>query len=126
MIEGDFGRLEVLTESGLVLDAVFNVQAVGAVSVNRDITQKKRLEKEREQLITNLKQALEQVKLLSGLVPICSSCKNIRDDAGFWQRVEVYIEAHSEAEFTHGICPDCIQRLYPDYADTVSRNSKDR
>ncbi|GAB4547249.1 MAG: hypothetical protein Kow0063_41880 [Anaerolineae bacterium] len=53
--------------------------------------------------------------MLSGLLPICASCKKIRDDEGYWHSVEVYIRDHSEADFSHGICPDCMQKLYPDY-----------
>jgi PAS domain-containing protein len=63
--------------------------------------------------ITSLKQAIEEVKTLRGFVPICSSCKNIRDDRGFWQKVEHYVEDHSEAQFSHSICPDCMKKLYP-------------
>lgn len=62
-----------------------------------------------------LKTALEHVKQLSGLLPICSNCKKIRDDKGYWQDVAVYVRDHSEAEFSHGICPDCMRKLYPDY-----------
>ena len=65
-------------------------------------------------LNTELEAALAQVKKLSGLLPICAACKNIRNDSGYWQCVEVYIEAHSEASFTHSICPDCTKKLYPD------------
>ena len=61
-----------------------------------------------------LEQALHQVRQLSGLLPICASCKKIRDDKGYWNEVEGDIKAHSEAEFTHSICPDCCARLYPD------------
>jgi len=61
----------------------------------------------------NLEEALGRVKLLSGLVPICASCKKIRDDKGFWNQIELYIEDHSEAMFSHGICPECMQKLYP-------------
>lgn len=60
-----------------------------------------------------LEAALKQVRQLEGLVPICANCKKIRDDAGYWHEVEVYVEAHSEAQFTHGICPDCKTKLYP-------------
>ncbi len=70
-------------------------------------------------LVHELQEALEQVKTLSGLVPICGSCKKIRDDQGFWNQMEVYIEAHSEAKFSHGICPECMARLYPELADRV-------
>ena len=70
-------------------------------------------ERERTRLINDLEQALKRVKRLSGLLPICASCKNIRDDKGYWNQVEEYIREHSEAEFTHGICPECAQKLYP-------------
>lgn len=63
----------------------------------------------------NLEQALGEIKTLSGLIPICSNCKKIRDDKGYWQQVEIYVRDHSEAEFSHGICPDCLEKLYPDY-----------
>ena len=71
------------------------------------------LMKRQEHLIVELQKALEKVKVLSGLLPICASCKDIRDDKGYWKQVEVYIRDHSEAEFTHSICPDCTKRLYP-------------
>jgi len=63
--------------------------------------------------ITALKNALDEVKTLRGFVPICSQCKNIRDDKGFWQQVEEYVQSHSEAQFSHSICPDCAKKLYP-------------
>jgi PAS domain S-box-containing protein len=66
-------------------------------------------------LITKLKEALDQVQLLSGLLPICASCKRIRDEHETWQILEAYIQAHSEAKFTHGICPECMRKLYPEY-----------
>jgi YesN/AraC family two-component response regulator len=68
---------------------------------------------ELRRLNAELEAALAQVKTLSGLLPICASCKKIRDDRGYWQRVEVYIRDHSDADFTHGICPDCAMQLYP-------------
>jgi hypothetical protein len=71
-------------------------------------------------LIGELTEALAKIKTLSGLLPICSSCKKIRDDGGYWQKIEFYISEHTQAEFTHGICPDCLTRLYPEY----SRNGK--
>jgi CheY-like chemotaxis protein len=66
-----------------------------------------------------LENALRNVKVLRGLLPICASCKKIRDDKGFWNLVEVYIRDHTEAEFSHGICPDCIKKLYPEYAEST-------
>lgn len=81
-----------------------------------EISQRKQAEKERDRLIFNLQEALAKVKTLSGLIPICASCKKIRDDKGYWNQIETYISDHSEADFTHGICPQCAKKLYPDYA----------
>ena len=76
---------------------------------------RKQSEEERERLIAELKKALSDVKALSGLLPICASCKRIRDDKGYWNQIESYIKDHSEAEFSHGICPDCVEKLYPEF-----------
>ncbi|CAB1065994.1 PAS [Olavius sp. associated proteobacterium Delta 1] len=67
--------------------------------------------------ITELKQTIARVNTLGGLLPICANCKKIRDDKGYWNRLEGYIQDHSEAEFTHGICPECIEKLYPEIQD---------
>jgi PAS domain S-box-containing protein len=88
----------------------------GISAIERDITEQKRVESERKRLIEELSQALTKVKTLSGLLPICASCKKIRDDKGYWQQVETFIKARSDADFSHGICPDCMERLYPEYA----------
>lgn len=69
-----------------------------------------------------LEVALAKVKLLSGLLPICASCKKIRDDEGYWQQVEVYIKEHSEAQFSHGICPECMHKLYPEFFEEGEEN----
>jgi len=87
----------------------------GLVGITRDITERKRAEEEREKLITELQDTLAHVKTLSGLLPICASCKRIRDDEGYWHQVEVYIRDHADVEFSHGICPNCLKKLYPDY-----------
>ena len=81
----------------------------------RDISERKQHEKERDALIDNLKKSLTKVRKLSGLLPICASCKKIRDDKGYWNQIEAYIRDHSEAEFSHGICPECSEKLYPKY-----------
>ncbi|MCX6905839.1 MAG: response regulator [Verrucomicrobia bacterium] len=75
--------------------------------------ERRRLAAEREQLVSELQAALAQVKRLSGLLPICAGCKKIRDGQGDWSQVETYIQKHSEASFTHGLCPDCIKKFYP-------------
>jgi hypothetical protein len=67
----------------------------------------------KEALVHELEDALHRVKTLKGLVPICAQCKKIRDDDGYWHQVEIYVESHSQAQFSHGICPDCQRELYP-------------
>lgn len=69
--------------------------------------------KERQRLINELEKALSYIKTLSGLMPICSVCKRIRDHKGYWNQIESYIHEHSEAQFSHSICPDCLKKLYP-------------
>lgn len=92
-----------------IFDADGSVKAV--LGISRDITERKRTEQEREKLIAELKGALANVKTLSGLLPICASCKKIRDDRGYWKKIEIYIQEHSEADFSHGICPDCVKKF---------------
>lgn len=82
-----------------------------------EVAERKKSEREKERLIAELKAALAEVKKLSGLLPICASCKRIRDDKGYWQQIEAYIRDHSEADFSHGICPTCIKELYPEFAE---------
>jgi PAS domain S-box-containing protein len=85
---------------------------IGLFGIARDITARKEAEKERERLIRELNETLAKVKSLSGLLPICASCKKVRDDKGYWNQIEAYISDHSEAEFSHGLCPACAQKLY--------------
>ncbi len=82
--------------------------------IMRDISERKSAEAERERLIRELRDALARVKTLSGLLPICASCRKIRDKQGAWQNLELYIRRNSEADFTHGICPDWRRALYPE------------
>ena len=94
-------------------------EILGAVFVLQDETTRRHLEQEREYLIDNLQQALAEVKTLRKLIPICSVCKKVRDDTGFWKEVEEYIADNTDASFTHGICPDCLRRLYPELSDEI-------
>ncbi|HWY75826.1 MAG TPA: PAS domain S-box protein [Verrucomicrobiae bacterium] len=105
-------------DTSVALSPIRNARGkvVGVSAIEADITERKRVEEERLGLINELTEALGKIRTLRGLLPICSACKKIRDDQGYWQKVESYISAHTEAEFTHGICPDCITRLYPEYA----------
>jgi PAS domain-containing protein len=86
---------------------------LGAIIVNQDISDRRRAERERESLLHRLQAALEQVHTLAGLLPICSGCKKIRDEAQRWHSIESYIAARSTATFSHGLCPECAERLYP-------------
>lgn len=104
----------VLVELDASVSDFFQDEAHYIITFVRDITERKKSERERERLIGELKDALANIKTLSGLLPICASCKKIRDDKGYWNQLETYIERHSEADFTHGICPDCARKLYPE------------
>jgi methyl-accepting chemotaxis protein len=91
---------------------------LSTITVSRDrlieeINERKKAEVEREKVINELQQALAEIKTLRGIVPICSFCKQIRDDKGYWNQVESYIREHTEAEFSHGICPKCMAKHYP-------------
>jgi PAS domain S-box-containing protein len=87
----------------------------GLVGITRTINDIKRAEEAREKVIKELQATIEKVNMLRGLIPICANCKKIRDDQGYWSNVESYIANHAEVEFTHGICPECMEKLYPDY-----------
>jgi len=89
---------------------------VGQLIHLSDITEHRRADEEREKLIARLEEALAQVRALRGLVPVCASCKRIRDYAGRWRGMEEYVASHSNAEFSHGLCPECSKRLYPDFS----------
>ena len=89
-----------------------NGRVISVVAIGTEITARKLAENERERLIVELREALEKVETLSGLLPICASCKNVRDDQGYWRRIEGYISERSGAEFTHGLCPTCAKELH--------------
>jgi PAS domain-containing protein len=92
----------------------------GRLLLMRDITERRRAESEREKLIGELRDALANVRSLRGLLPICASCKKIRNDQGYWQGVESYMRAHAEVQFSHGICPECAQKMYPELMEEES------
>ncbi|HOM04167.1 MAG TPA: PAS domain S-box protein [Candidatus Kapabacteria bacterium] len=102
-----FGRETAWT----ITDEKGDIQYIDVIL--EDVTLKKQVEEEREQLISLLQSAKSEIKVLSGLLPICASCKRIRDENGNWSNIEQYIDEHSEAKFSHGICPDCAKKLYP-------------
>jgi len=84
------------------------------LQIATDISMRKSAEEEREKLIAELQQALSEIKVLRGILPICAACKKVRDDKGYWKQIETYIRDHTDAEFSHGICPTCAKRLYND------------
>lgn len=110
-----------LTADGRIIDVSLTAtplvdgagQPEALVVVERDITARKQADKEKITIIKQLQQALAEVKTLRGIIPICMFCKQIRDDKGYWEQVEVYVHKHSEADFSHGICPNCLRERYP-------------
>ena len=102
----------------LDMDALYSAieQCAETVMLERKIQQQNR---EKDELIAKLQEALENVKKLSGLIPICSNCKKIRTDEGYWKQIEGYISEHSEARFSHGICPDCAKKIYTEFLKDV-------
>jgi len=115
-------ELQLQRKDGSIIDVSLNVSAVRGENGNilqsrsvwRDITRRKAVEAEREELIENLQEALKEIKTLRGILPICSFCKKVRDDKGSWEQLDVYVHKYSEANLSHGICPDCIKEHYPD------------
>lgn len=85
--------------------------------------ERRRAETIRDKLISDLKDALAEIKTLNGMLPICSACKRIRDDGGYWNQLENYIKEHSHAELSHSICPTCAKQLYPKHARAMTGNS---
>lgn len=86
-----------------------------AMARHNDLMELRRLNKELQIRKEELEKALAEIKTLRGILPICAHCKKIRDDKGYWNQIESYIRDHSEAEFSHGICPKCMKKLYPDF-----------
>lgn len=104
--------LEVEMLSALYDDAVHGGKVLQSAIL--DITERKKAEAELKGLYYQLKEAQAKIKVLSGILPICAACKKIRNDRGLWDSIEKYINEHSEAEFTHSMCPECVEKYYPD------------
>jgi PAS domain S-box-containing protein len=105
------------------MEAVVSADGMEARATVFDITDRYEADLERSQLIAKLQAALDQVKLLSGMLPICASCKKIRNDEGYWSQIEHYIADHSEATFSHGICPDCFPAALAEVRNSVTPES---
>lgn len=89
-------------------------QVIGLVASLYETTERVRNREVLNRTVTELQQALAKVRTLSGFLPICASCKKIRDDSGYWEQIETYLKEHSDAEFSHGLCPECAAKLYPE------------
>jgi response regulator RpfG family c-di-GMP phosphodiesterase len=83
----------------------------------REVEERRSVQISNEQLISELRKANAEVKTLSGLLPVCASCKQVRDDQGYWSQLETYLKKHTEISFSHGLCLDCAHKLYPEYYD---------
>lgn len=90
-------------------------EVAGRMASFINITRRKEIEADRKKLIQKLQEALDNIKVLKGIIPICASCKKIRDDKGDWKQIESYIKDHSDADFSHGMCPECAKNLYPEF-----------
>jgi hypothetical protein len=107
----------------LLLQAFMGITSVMVMVLAAAVSERRGAETNQEKLILELKEALSRIKTLKGLLPICAACKKIRDDKGYWNHIESYIRQHSEADFTHGMCPSCAQRLYAEEQVKVPEES---
>ena len=112
------GSAYTLFENNIILEETVEKRTEELRKANKglllEIENRRKVEREKKNLIRELQEALAEVKVLSGLLPICSFCKNIRNSEGYWQAIEMYIREHSAAEFTHGICEECMKKHFTD------------
>lgn len=129
--EGDIrGGISVRIPAGSILDArdshtrmiIFSYAFIWLLGMAGLLVYFRLVARERTALVNKLSDTMRDVRILSGLIPICSSCKKIRNDEGYWDQLEKYITSHSEAQFSHGLCPDCVKKLYPGYLDDEKTN----
>ncbi len=131
--EGEWMNMELPKKDGGSISAEIRIRLVwdehgalrGFQGVTRDITEKARMEGERDNLIRQLRLALAEVKNLEGMLPICGHCKKIRDDRGYWNQLETFISDHTDATFTHGVCPECAEAMRQDMRDRRTRERRE-
>ena len=107
------GSYKWILDRGKIVEWTQDGKPRCVIGTREDISEGKAREAERDRLILELQKALSKVKQMRGLLPICASCKKIRDDKGYWNQIESYIKEHSEADFSHSLCPECAKKLYP-------------
>lgn len=117
-------RIACKDDSVLICELYTAFLADRLIVTFNDITERKQMEEALEEERRRLQKALDEVTTLRGIVPICANCKKIRDDQGFWNQVEVYVRDHTEAEFSHGICPECEKTLYPELFEEEHQDGK--
>jgi len=110
-----------ISAAPIIIDGIHT----GTFVIYKDISAQKKAEDEREKVISDLQKALAEVETLSGMIPMCSHCKKVRDDEGFWDQVEDYIAKRSNVDFSHGICPDCLKKYYPKIHEKMQKNKDD-
>lgn len=116
-------RHEKLEVDEIITVALFLVLVLGVLLV-RKIHQLMLTQKALNARKVELEESLSEIRQLKGIIPICASCKMIRNDDGYWQKVEVYVQRHTDAQFSHSICPDCTEKLYPEIAKQINREMK--
>jgi len=119
MPSGDGGSGDLMPQAVRIYPLEDGDRVIGILTRIEDVTDRVRREREMQTTIDELQQALNQIKTLSGMLPICANCKKIRDDKGYWSQVESYITDHSDVQFSHSICPECAKKLYPEYYDAM-------
>ena len=110
----DTGAMDYITKPVKKVDRLARVSS--ALKLKTEMDRRKAQEEALRKANAELSQALQEVKVLRGFIPICASCKKIRDDKGYWQQIETYIQDHSEALFSHGMCQECMKRFYPEFS----------
>ncbi|MCK4911381.1 MAG: response regulator [Thermodesulfovibrionales bacterium] len=122
-ITANTGEVVWLRDTGTFTQSVSGVDCLRGFM--RDITRRKRAEHQREEVISELQEALVKIRTLHGMLPICAWCKKIRDDKGYWKQVEFYVEEHSDAEFTHSMCPECKSTMEGELSDMKTSGDKE-
>jgi hypothetical protein len=109
----------------MVISPIYNLEGklIGFDSISRDITEQKKLEEEKQKAMLDLEMALFEIKTLRGFIPICSGVKRYEMIKIIGTHIEIYLKQHLDVQFTHGLCPECIRKYYPEYADEIEKKN---